>query len=105
VTGFASRYTPEPTYDVPPVLASPVAYQREPSPASWRSPPLSDGSESLSGVQLPPPVVDRQTPPLAPAAYTWSAVSAARPVIRPVTWPAPPLELEYQSRYRGSSAS
>ncbi len=50
------------------------------------------------GVQAPPPCDERQTPPFAPAAYTWSASSAASPVMRPVTWPAPPLELEYQSR-------
>src|SRR3954462_2812724 len=68
VTGFASRYTPEPTYDVPPVLASPIAYQSEPSPASCRSPPLRDGSEALSGVKLAPAVDDVQAPPLAPAA-------------------------------------
>src|SRR5215213_7022310 len=67
LAGFARRYTPVPTYEVPPVFASPVAYQSEPSAAfSSRSPVESVGSASAIGVQLPPPCVERQTPPTAP---------------------------------------
>ena len=76
------------------MLASPVANHKELSPASCRSPLLSEGRESAIGVHAPPPWEERHTPPSAPAAYTWLLVSAARPVMRPVTCPAPPEELE-----------
>ncbi len=80
------------------MLASPVAYQSEPSAANVSQPVERLGRESAMGVQLPPPVDERKTPPLAPAAQTWPLLSATRPVTRPVTRPEPPLELEYQSR-------
>src|SRR5512142_2439369 len=70
VLGLARRKTPAPAYAVPPVLASPEAYQSEPSPASVRSPEERVGSWSLIETQLPPPVVERQMPPSAEAAYT-----------------------------------
>ena len=76
--GCRVRKTPAPTKEVAPVLASPVANHSEPSPASWRSPPLSEGSVSAIDVHAPPPWEERQTPPSAPAAYTWLALSAAQ---------------------------
>jgi hypothetical protein len=49
-------------------LASPVAYQSTPFASSSSAPDESVGIASAIGVQLPPPVDERQTPPLAPAA-------------------------------------
>src|SRR5829696_9665446 len=44
VRGFASRYTPVPAYEVPPVFASPVAYHSAPEPSSSTVPDESEGS-------------------------------------------------------------
>src|SRR3954447_7786197 len=67
------RYIPEPTYDVAPVLASPVAYQSAPSCHS-RSPvdreriPSEIGCHGPSSETLDPLSFLRKTPPLAPPA-------------------------------------
>ena len=68
VRGLARRKTPAPAYAVPPVLASPEAYQSEPSAARVRSPEESVGSWSLIDTQWPPPDSERQMPPSAEAA-------------------------------------
>jgi hypothetical protein len=68
------RKTPAPTYEVPPVLASPVVYHRAPSWYS-RSPVDSERIASEIGSQTPsslglPGLLSflRKTPPFAPPA-------------------------------------